>query len=109
MRCLLAGINCVANYVYDILMHISSWSEHLSITRQVFGRVKSSGLTVKSSKCYVGDISVGFIDIKQEFLFTQQDTDEKVLKPPIPRTKTQIRAFLGLMVESFAQMRKWSD
>lgn len=84
-------------------MHTSSWSEHLSITRQVLDRVKSTGLTVKSSKCYVGDISVGFIDIKQGFLFTQQDTDEKLLKPPIPRTTTQIRAFHGLMVGYYSR------
>ena len=54
---------------------------------------------MKPTKCYIGEKSVGFIghDVKQNFLATQQDKVVKVLNAPIPKTKTQIRAFLGLV------------
>ena len=99
MRKLLSDIDCVDSYVDDILVHTSTWEEYLSILHQLFDRIKLSGLTLKPTKCYIGEKSVGFIghDVKQNFLSTQQDKVVKVLNAPIPKTKTKIRAFLGLV------------
>ena len=88
MRKLLSNIDCVDCYVDDIPVHTSTWEEHLSILRQLFGRIKLSGLTVKLTKCYVG---------KQNFLSSQQDKVVQVLNAPIPKTKTKIRAFVWLV------------
>ena len=99
MRKLLDAIPCVDSYIDDVLIHTSSWSEHMVILRQVFNRIKDAGLTVKPSKCYIGEDSIGFIghDIRNGCLQTQPDKVDKVLNAEIPKTKTQIRAFLGLV------------
>ena len=84
MRILLEGIDDV---------HSRTSETHLATLEQVFERVQRAGLTLKPSKCYLGNSSV---DIRNYCLHTQGDKVAKIRDAEIPTNKTQVRAFLGL-------------
>ena len=54
MRKLLSGLEGVSNYVYDVLIHTSTWDEHLSTLRAVFDRVRQACLTMKPFEMLFG-------------------------------------------------------
>ena len=79
-------------------MFSSSWEEHLEHLTTVLDRLQVSGLTAKPSKCqfamsecsYLGHV-VGGGTVKPEL-----DKLQAIREFPIPRTKKQIRSFLGI-------------
>ena len=54
MRKLLQGMNCVVNYIDDILVHTASWEQHVQILTELFRRLRPANLTVGPSKCFIG-------------------------------------------------------
>ena len=88
----------VAAYLDDLVIYSDSWEDHMQHLRQVFCRLQDAGLTAKPKKrqfamkqCrYLGHI-VGSGIVKPEL-----DKVEAVRSFAIPRTKTDVRAFLGL-------------
>ena len=75
MRKLLDGIPCVDSYIDDVLIHTSSWSDHMVILRQVFNRIKDAGLTVKTPEDAIGLIGH---DIRNGCLHPQPDKVDKL-------------------------------
>ena len=49
------------NFFDDILVHSASWSDHLYHVRNVLDRLKSYGLTARSSKILAGSQSLEFL------------------------------------------------
>ena len=85
-------------YLDDIVAYSHSSSEHLQHLREVFERIQQAGLTVKLKKCCFGQdhtcylghmISVGKVQPDPEKVQAVQDSPE-------PRTKKDVRSFLGL-------------
>ena len=85
-------------YLDDILIHSVTWAEHVHHLTQVFDRLRSAGLRVKERKCsfaknkcvYLGYVVGGG---------TIEPMECKVLAVQTfaqPRTKKQVRSFLGL-------------
>ena len=60
-RKLLNGLTGVDNYVDDIVVRTQTWPEHLVVLREVFKRLMSAGITVKSSKCCLGYSKIYFV------------------------------------------------
>ena len=85
-------------YLDDLVVHSESWSDHVKHLRVIFERLRQAGLTAKPSKCqyamsqcvYLGHV-VGNGSVRPE-----PSKVESVRSFPIPRTKKQVRAFLGL-------------
>lgn len=50
MRKLLAGMNSVDNYIDDILVHTTSWSEHTNVLEELFQRMASVTSTARPTK-----------------------------------------------------------
>ncbi|GFT38240.1 retrovirus-related Pol polyprotein from transposon 297 [Trichonephila clavipes] len=67
---LLNGLEERTTYLDDIAIFSDTWESHIKHMETVLQRIKRAKLTIKPSKC--------------------------VLEFPTPRTKTRIRAFLGL-------------
>ena len=61
MRKLLGDLEGVDNYIDDILVHSEHWEEHMRLLTEVFKRLTTAGLTVRPSKCRVGETNVEFI------------------------------------------------
>ena len=98
MRSLLRGMSHVHNYLDDVLVHTSTWEEHLQVLHEIFVRLRSAGLTARPSKCDIGCRQVEFLGhvVQEAKLKPQQDKVEKILTAPRPETKKEMRSFIGL-------------
>ena len=87
-----------AAYLDDLVVFSETWEEHVAHLRVVFDRIKQAGLTVKARKCqfataecqYLGHV-VGSGTVRPE-----PSKVRAVELFEIPRTKKQVRVFLGL-------------
>jgi len=72
--------------------------QHLQELRELFERVRAAGLSVKPLKCYFGYRQVDFVGhtVSLGSPRTMDDKVERVVQAPVPKTKTQLRSFLGL-------------
>ena len=95
---LLQGLRFTNSYVDDILVHTSSWTEHLEELRELFTRLRSAGLTARPTKCSIGTTEVKFVGhhLTRGVIGLHQDNVAKIREAPQPKTKTQVRSFLGM-------------
>ncbi|GFX88573.1 retrovirus-related Pol polyprotein from transposon 297 [Trichonephila clavipes] len=87
----------VVPYLDDIAIFSDIWESHLKHVETVLQRIKRAKLTIKPSKCKFAQQNVKFLGhiLGQGFRTPSEIKVQAVLEFPIPRTKTQIRAFLG--------------
>nr|XP_054770320.1 uncharacterized protein LOC129278127 [Lytechinus pictus] len=98
MRSLLADMKHVTNYLDDILIHTSTWLEHISTLYELLGRLRAAGLTARPSKCQLGCTKVEFLGhiVQAGKIQPMLDKVEKIRDAKKPETKKQLRAFIGL-------------
>ena len=98
MRKLLAGQEHVDSFVDDVLAYTEDWREHMAVLEQVFQKIRGARLTVKPSRCLFGFEKVDFVghEVGQAKIRALPDKVEQILKVAAPKTKKQVRAFLGL-------------
>ncbi|GFU02876.1 retrovirus-related Pol polyprotein from transposon 297 [Trichonephila clavipes] len=95
---LLNGLEKRTTYLDDIAIFSDTWESHLKHVETVLQRIKRAKLTIKPSKCKFAQQNVKFLGyiVSQGFRTPSEIKVQAVLEFPTPRTKTQIRAFLGL-------------
>lgn len=98
MRKVLREIEGVDNYVDDILVYSSSWEEHVLKLKQLLKRLREVNLTARPSKCYIGFEKLEFLGhvIGLGQLAPNPVKVKAVQQAPPPKTKKQLRSFLGL-------------
>ncbi|XP_075723228.1 uncharacterized protein LOC142765681 [Rhipicephalus microplus] len=98
MRLVTEGIPGIEYYYDDVLITSTTWEEHLSTLKQLFARIPAAGLTVRPSKCELGMNEIDFLGhhIGQNMLAPLGKTLDKIQAATTPKTKRQVRAFLGL-------------
>ena len=98
MRRLLEGVRNVEHYIDDCLVHTESWEQHMETLREFLGRVRRAKLTVRPSKCEMGFENMEFVghEVKKGEIGLHADNIKKIREAPRPKTKTQVRSFLGL-------------
>ncbi|GFO27412.1 Zinc finger protein [Plakobranchus ocellatus] len=77
---LLCGMDNVVDYIDDLLIHTKTWEAHVKTLSELFKRLQEANFTVRPVKCLLGSRAV-----------------EKVRNAPRPKTKREVRAFLGLV------------
>ena len=90
--------NFAQAYLDDLVIFSDTWSEHLSHLQTVLERLQGFGLTAKMAKCqwamgectYLGHV-IGGGHVKPEM-----NKLEAVENFPVPKTKKEVRSFLGL-------------
>ena len=99
IRKVLAGIIGADNFVDDVLGHTPTWPAQLDVLREVFQRVKDNKLTLKPSKCEIGCDEVAFVGqyLREGEIHPQKDKVSEIVEAPVPKTKRQVRSFLGLV------------
>ncbi|KAK6166422.1 hypothetical protein SNE40_023117 [Patella caerulea] len=99
MRKLLLGLENVNNFIDDITVYSETWVEHINILDSLFRRLRSSNLTVKPSKCFLGFDRIECLGFKVGLGCIEPTWDKlKVIEEAErPRTKKQVRSFLGLV------------
>ena len=87
-----------ATYLDDLVIYSSTWEEHVKHLHNVFERLCKAGLTAKPRKCqfalkqckYLGHI------VGNGVVQSEPGIIDAVKSFAVPRTKTDVRAILGL-------------
>ena len=99
MRTLLDRLENTESYIDDILIHTETWNQHILTLDKLFFRIKQAGLTVRPSKCVVGETNINFLShvVSEGTLSAFSDNIQKVKEAVRPKTKKQVRSFIGLV------------
>jgi hypothetical protein len=86
-------------YQDDIIIHSDTWSDHLKHLKQVFDRIKLSGLTIKKAKCEFANASVTYLGhvVGNNMIAPVTAKVDAILNFPNPTDKKQLRQFLGII------------
>ncbi|XP_033739131.1 uncharacterized protein LOC117326489 [Pecten maximus] len=112
MTQLLQGLSHVLAYFDDIIIHSNSWEEHMQDVQAVMGRLREYGLTIRPSKCSLGQEEVRCLGHLVGGGKIQADPDKikAMIEFPLPITKKQVRGFLGMtgyyrkFIKDFAEL-----
>lgn len=97
---LLRGLESFSGaYQDDIVIYSENWEDHLLHLSQVFERIRSSGLTVKRSKCVIANAQVIYLGhvVGSGSITPIEAKVEAILNFPNPTDKKQLRQFLGVI------------
>ena len=97
-RLLTGACKFAAAYLDDLVIYSSTWRDHLQHIRFMLQRLQEAGLTVKLCKCQFGMQQctyLGFV-VGSGLLRPEVDKLQAIKQLPIPNTKRDIRAFLGI-------------
>ena len=85
-------------YLDDIIVFSSTFEEHLQRLERVFTRLRQHGLKLKPSKCHFGQSEVHYLGhiISEKGIATDPEKVQAVKMWPVPRSKREVRGFLGL-------------
>ena len=98
MRRVLRNNHNTDNYLDDVLAHTQDWPRHLATLRHFFECIRKANLTLRPSKCEIGETTVSFLGhtLTEGEMKPRPETVEKILRVPPPRTMKQLGALLGL-------------
>ncbi|KAK8759335.1 hypothetical protein V5799_003032 [Amblyomma americanum] len=98
-------------YLDDVAIFSASWSEHMAHLRAVLTRLREAGLTVKAPKCQLAQAEVVYLGhvIGQGRRRPSEIKVAAVRDFPQPRTKTDIRSFLGVAGYYQRYIPRYSD
>lgn len=81
----------------DCYFDSNTWSDHLQALERLFERLLKYGLTAGPSKCFFGYDKIKYLGfhLGNNCLTPLDDKVKAILDLPLPRTKKQLRSFLG--------------
>ena len=85
-------------YLDDLIVFSSIWEDHLTHLRAVLSRLQELGLTTKPSKCQFGMSECTYLGhvVGNGVVKPEEGKLRAIDQLPQPKTKKQIRSFLGL-------------
>ena len=88
-----------AAYLDDIIIHSSTWDDHLRHLEAVLGALRAAGLTANPQKCRLGLQETDYLGytIGRGCVKPQTRKVERIRSWPRPNTKKQVKSFLGLV------------
>ena len=97
IRKLLEDLEEADNYVDDIIIYTETWEQHLVVLDEVLSRLAKAGFTVRPTKCVLGADSIEVVGhrISDGIKGLHEDNAAKIKHAKRPRTKKEVRAFLG--------------
>ncbi len=86
-------------YIDDILVVSRSWGVHLEHLRELFRTLKEAGLTCMIGKCEFGRKKMMFLghEIGEGAICVPEARVQALREHPRPKTRRQLRAYLGLV------------
>ncbi len=87
-----------AAYLDDIIIHSNDWQRHMEHLRAVLRSLREAGLTANPRKCAIGRVEVRYLGfhLGHGQVRPQIDKTAAVAACPSPKTKKEVRQFLGL-------------
>ena len=98
MNELLSGLSHFAvAYLDDISIRSDTWEEHLMHVQIVFDRLTEAGLTLNAKKCTIGGAKVSYLghEVGCGTIAPIHAKTKAIAQLPPPKTKTEVRSFLG--------------
>lgn len=97
---LFGDIPRVGVFLDDVIITGEDDRQHLLYLNMVFERLRKYGLKIKKEKCTFFAKSVTYLGyvISQEGVHTCPDKIEAIKGAPVPKTVTELRSFLGLVM-----------
>ena len=98
MDIVLDGLEFAAAYLDDVIVHSQTWDSHLNHITDILQRLADAGLTIKPKKCQFGMSTCAYLGhvVGNGEVRPGSSKVRAVEEFPTPRTKSQVRAFLGL-------------
>ncbi|GFR78367.1 reverse transcriptase [Elysia marginata] len=98
MRKVTDGLPNHRNYLDDCLIFTETWEEHLRSLRALFKRLREAGLTARPSKCCMAYPRLEFLGhmVGSGSMTSSCDKVGAIRDAKPPRTKKEMRSFLGL-------------
>ncbi|KAK7922269.1 hypothetical protein WMY93_009171 [Mugilogobius chulae] len=87
-----------AAYLDDVVIFSRTWEEHVQHLRSVLEKIQVAGLTLNVAKCEWARRETRYLgyQLGRGEVRPQMDKVEAIQKCPCPRTKKEVRSFLGL-------------
>ncbi|XP_039532215.1 uncharacterized protein LOC120482205 [Pimephales promelas] len=87
-----------AAYLDDIIIYSNDWQRHMQYLRAVLKTLRRAGLTANPKKCAIGRVEVRYLGfhLGHGQVRPQIDKTAAVATCPSPKTKKEVRQFLGL-------------
>lgn len=91
--------DCCAAYLDDVVIFSMTWEEHLEHLWRVLRAISATGLTLNLQKCKWAKQETRYLGYQfgRGEIRPQVDKVETIWNSPRPRTKKQVRSFLGLV------------
>ncbi|KAG1929738.1 gag-pol fusion protein [Pimephales promelas] len=98
-RVLQGGEECSAAYLDDVVIFSNTWTDHIRHLKQTLERIQSAGLTLNVGKCRWAQREACYLGylLGNGQLKPQVSKVEAIHRSPPPRTKKEVRSFLGLV------------
>ena len=112
MRRLLHQLDNVDNFIDDVIAADDDWQQHLITIRRFFERLARHNLTARPTKCFIGFSKIQCLGhlVGENSLSPLDDKVKAICNAETPKTKRQVRSFLGLIgfyrryVKDFAKL-----
>ncbi len=87
-----------AAYLDDIIIYSQDWQRHMVHLREVLRALRGAGLTANPKKCAIGRVEVRYLGfhLGHGQVRPQIDKTAAIAACPRPKTKKEVRQFLGL-------------
>ncbi len=87
-----------AAYLDDIIIYSQDWQRHMVHLREVLRALRGAGLTANPRKCAIGRVEVRYLGfhLGHGQVRPQIDKTAAIAACPRPKTKKEVRQFLGL-------------
>src|SRR3954470_1160167 len=86
-------------YVDDVTIYTKTFDEHMAVLDEVLNRIKAAGMSIKPKKCTIAAEELHMLGhiIGKDGIKTDPAKIEAVTQYPVPTSKTEVRAFMGLV------------
>ncbi len=111
MNQVLGGVSKCKAYLDDIVVYSDTWDEHLLTLKTVFERLQDASLTLNLVKCEFGKATVTYLgkQVGQGQVRPVALKVQAIVDFAVPRTKRDLRRFLGMSGYYRGFCRNFSD
>lgn len=94
----LRGVSHCNAYLDDLIVHTSTWEEHMATLTQVFARLAQASLTLNLAKCEFGKATVVYLgrEVGQGQVRPVEAKVTAIASCAPPSTRRELRRFLGM-------------
>src|SRR4051812_28991612 len=91
--------NTLYVYIDDITIYTETFEEHMKVLNEVLRRIRANGMFLKPKKCTIAAEEIHLLGhiINKEGIKTDPAKVSAVKEYPAPTSKTEVRAFMGLV------------